>query len=504
MKRYIFTVVLTIFGFLSIFAQTGAGFEGTCGTDCKWTFDGFTLTISNVNKRGLNVKMNDYNTKSDLAPWIKKRLNVRKVDIKKGISNIGSCAFANMTNLQEVVFNDPSLQSIGWGAFLNCTHLRTISLPVKLKEIGTIAFANCNALASVKLPDQCRVADQAFASCRNLKSVELSPTTILGHYVFASEADDDGITRHALYNGEVRRVPAYINKENCHEYGFAPSTIANVTNGNAGSEDYDYATSEIDTDIPYGPYVRNNTYALIIGNQNYRFVSDVPYAIHDARVFAEYCKNTLGIPAENIHISEDATKQMILEEELQDWLGSIPNPEQKKLLVYYAGHGVPDVKNHNKAYLLPTDVRGTNPSRGIALDDFYRKIGDMDFRQATVFLDACFSGVNRDNEGVTEGLRGVEIDAEDPTMGDGNLVVISAAKGNETAQGLPEEGHGLFTYYLLQELRYSNGLIRLGELSDNVSGNVSSKALQMKMRKKQTPTTNVSGRLGDNWRMLGL
>ncbi|MBQ9177554.1 MAG: caspase family protein, partial [Prevotella sp.] len=263
----------------------------------------------------------------------------------------------------------------------------------------------------------------------------------------------------------------------------------------------DVASSDVDKMIPQGYYTRNETYALIIGNQNYRFVADVPYAIHDARVFAEYCKKTLGLPAENIHIAEDATKQMILEEELEDWASSIPNREYKKLIVYYAGHGVPDIKNKNKAYILPTDVRGTNPKRGIALDEFYSKLGELAFAQTSVFLDACFSGVNRDNEGVSEGLRGVEIEAEETSLGEGSLVVFSAAQGNETAQGLPEEGHGLFTYYLLKELKETEGFITFGRLSDNIGYNVSQRAMQLKMRKKQTPATVASGQIVD-WRNM--
>ena len=183
------------------------------------------------------------------------------------------------------------------------------------------------------------------------------------------------------------------------------------------------------------------------------------------------------LSTENIHIAEDATKQMILEEELEDWASTIPNREYKKLIVYYAGHGVPDIKNKNKAYILPTDVRGTNPKRGIALDEFYSKLGELAFAQTSVFLDACFSGVNRDNEGVSEGLRGVEIEAEETSLGEGSLVVFSAAQGNETAQGLPEEGHGLFTYYLLKELKETEGFITFGRLSDNIGYNVSQRAM---------------------------
>lgn len=502
MYKHILAVLVTLFAVIGMSAQTLVG--GTCGVDCRWSFDGYTLFVSNANKKGLPVTMDNYNTSKAIAPWVKKKLDVRKVEIGRGVSRIGSCAFANLPNLQEVVFDDPNLQSIGWGAFLNDKHLRTISLPVNLRNIETIAFANCDALASVKIPDQCRVADQAYASCDNLKNIELSPTAILGHYVFAGETEVDGKPRHTLYNGEIRRIPAYINKDNCNEYGFASAAVEKVTGSVLNDIDYDYATSEIDTDIPVGIYTRNNTYALIIGNQNYRFVTDVPYAIHDARVFADYCKNTLGIPVENIHVAEDATKQMILEEELQDWVSQIPDQEDKKLIVYYAGHGVPDVKNNNKAYLLPTDVRGTNPSRGIALDEFYSKLGDLAFNQTTVFLDACFSGVNRENEGVSEGLRGVEIDAEDAEMGDGRIVVFSAAQGNETAQGYPEQGHGLFTYYVLKELRDSEGMIQLGRLSDNVISNVSQMAPQMKMRKSQTPTTNATSEIENRWRSTRL
>ena len=261
-------------------------------------------------------------------------------------------------------------------------------------------------------------------------------------------------------------------------------------------------TSDVDTIIPIADNAANETYAFIIGNQNYRFAANVPYAIHDARVFAEYCKKTLGIPVENIHISEDATKQMMLEEGLEDWVATIPNREGKKLIVYYAGHGVPDVKDKNKAYILPTDVRGTNPQRGIALDAFYNKLGELAFAQTSVFLDACFSGISRDNEGVTEGLRGVEIEAEEATFSDGNIVVFSAAQGNETAQGYPEEGHGLFTYYLLKEMQSTNGLVNYGDLSDRIMSNVSHQALQLKLKKKQTPATRVSEKLTNIWRRL--
>ena len=484
--------------------QSFTKIEGKCSDDIKWTFDGVTLFLTNVGTNMSYAVLPDYDTKMNIAPWLKRGLNVKRVQVGSGIIRIGSCAFYNCETLQEVVFKGTVLREIGWGAFLNCTQLRTISLPVQVQEIGTIAFANCHNLLNVNIPDRCRVGDQAYASCKSLNAVEVGMTAILGHLVFATEHKEEGKVSHTFYDGELRRLPPYITVGNCNEYGLSKESVEKYfeTNSVIAAEDYDAKTSLLDAGIPSTSYSANDTYALIIGNQNYRFVGKVPYAIHDARIFSEYCQKTLGIPVGNIHLVEDATKEMILEEEFEDWLGTLKNREEKKLIVYYAGHGVPDIKNKNKAYLLPTDVRGTNPKRGISLDNFYSKLGDFAFYQTAVFLDACFSGVNRDNESISEGLRGVEIEVEDATFGNGNVVVFSASQGNETAQGYAQEGHGLFTYYLLKNLRDSHGYISFGELSDNLQKQVSEKAPQLQLRKSQTPATNSSANVAETWRTM--
>ncbi|MBO4800510.1 MAG: leucine-rich repeat protein [Bacteroidaceae bacterium] len=500
MKRYLILITAAILS-LPVLAQSGKNY-GTCGENVEWAFDNVTLTIRNVDKLGFNAAMADYDLSRNRAPWAKKNLQIRKVVFERGVTSVGSCAFAGCEDIQEVIFNGTELKRIGWGAFYNCSRLRNISLPVQVREIGPIAFANCSSITSVKIPDHCRVGEQAFVSCTGLTYIDCSPTADLGPYAFATQVEVGNTTRHALYNGEVGRLPSNINSGNSNTYGFHRNVVEKRKLQGAASVDYDYVTSPIDSLIPtVQQEARNDTYALIIGNQEYRFVSDVQFAIHDAHVFREYCEKTLGIPAANILPLDNATKQMIMEEGM-DWVRDIKNRENKKLIVYYAGHGVPDTRNKNKAYLLPTDVRGTAPQRGIALEDFYGQLGELAFAQTSVFLDACFSGVNRENEGVTEGLRGVEIEPEDATFGDGSVVVFSAAQGNETAQGYPDQGHGLFTYYLLKELRETAGFTNFGKLADNLKKNVSTQALQLKLRKKQTPTTNASEKVAETWRQL--
>lgn len=505
MKRYIIVALLTFVCILSHAQSVILTQKGSCGDGLSWTFDGKTLTLSNASKSAQQVSMPDYNLKNNIAPWTKKNLPVRSVRVGKGITRIGACAFANCRYLSEVVFESSSLSEIGWGAFYNCIRLRNISLPSQLRKVETIAFANCSSLTSINIPDQCRVEDQAFVNCTDVQILDVSPTASIGQYVFAREVKENGKERHALYNNEIRRLPVYINAGNCNTFGIAKGAMeiylaaANTDNGKG--EDYDYVTSPIDSLYPTVDTIRANTYALVIGNQNYRFVPKVPYAIHDARVFRTYCEKVLGIPSENIHITEDATKQMITEEE-KDWLESIADREDKNLIVYYAGHGVPDTKDNNKAYLLPTDVRGTKPQHGIALNDFYAQLGNMGFKQTSIFLDACFSGMNRDNESVDEGTRGAEITPEEATLSNGNVVVFSAAQDNETAQGYNEQGHGLFTYYLLKDMSSSLGDVTFGELSDYLKANVNRTALTFKDRKSQNPTVS-STPAASEWRSMG-
>ena len=60
--------------------------------------------------------------------------------------------------------------------------------------------------------------------------------------------------------------------------------------------------------------------------------------------------------------------------------------------------------------------------------------------------------------------RGVAIKPKASTPG-GNVIVFSAATGDETAYPYDEKGHGLFTYFLLKKLQENKGNVTLGELS---------------------------------------
>lgn len=255
------------------------------------------------------------------------------------------------------------------------------------------------------------------------------------------------------------------------------------------------ASVHVDTKIPVGSGVKGNTYVLIIGNENYKHEESVPFALNDAEVFALYCEKTLGVPEKNIKCLKDATLNDINHE--LDWLVSVIGAYdgEAEAIFYYSGHGMPD-EDSKEAYLLPVDGYSTSPTSGLSTKLLYERLGEMPSKRTLVFLDACFSGAKRDGS-MLSSSRGVAIKTKSVPV-KGNMVVFSAAQGNETAYPYKEYQHGMFTYYILDELNKTGGCVTMGELSDYVTKQVRQASI-LENGKNQTPSimTEING---DEWR----
>ena len=248
---------------------------------------------------------------------------------------------------------------------------------------------------------------------------------------------------------------------------------------------------DVDMNIPSTSKDNENMFVVVIANENYSSEAKVHYAINDGRIFKEYCTNTLGVPETNIHIIEDATLNNIRRE--ITWLKRVASVYEgdARIIVYYAGHGIPDEAT-GSAYLLPIDGVGTDVQTGYSLKTFYAELGKMPSQCVTVFMDACFSGSQR-GEGMLASSRGVAIKAKEETPM-GNLVVFSATQGDETAFPYDEKGHGLFTYFLLKKLQETRGEVSYEELGTYLKKQVSRHAIVVN-NKPQTPSMSSSAAL---------
>lgn len=116
-------------------------------------------------------------------------------------------------------------------------------------------------------------------------------------------------------------------------------------------------------------------------------------------------------------------------------------------------------------------------------------------------MESCVEFVSNLAEEILADSKGVVIKPK-PAQPKGNMVVLSASQGDETAYPYKKKKHGMFTYYLLKKLQETSGNTSLGELTDYVKAEVSKQAFKEK-NKTQTPSVYNSSELED-WRNITL
>lgn len=246
--------------------------------------------------------------------------------------------------------------------------------------------------------------------------------------------------------------------------------------------------SDVDVNIPTTKKVADNTFALIITNEDYEEADKVPFATNDGEVFKQYLRMTIGVPEKQIITLKNGTlgatiRQINRLRELAGTAGS-----NAKIIVYYSGHGVNDEKT-TEGYILPVDGNPTDPSTAVKLSKLYSDLGSLNAKSLVLFIDACFSGSMKNGE-MLVAARGAKrkIKAEAPI---GNLVVFAAAQGDQTAYAYDSKEHGMMTYFLLKKLQESNGDATLGDLSEYIIENVKRTSV-LEKDKLQEPATQVA------------
>ena len=365
------------------------------------------------------------------------------------ITTIGRAAFAGFSNVDNFVLPS-TITTIGDYAFFR-TSVVNILIPASVTQIGNRVFGHCKKLRNLTLPLGTEVSPDLYSESKN----------IAVNYKL-----DEDLAKAVADRSSVKGDDGYA------------------------------LTSDVDEDIPIVSQQNSETFAVIIANENYKKVAKVPCAHNDGRAFRRYCENLLGIPSENIHYVEDATLGNMTAE--LNWAARVGEAFEgdAKLIIYYAGHGIPNEKD-GAGYLLPVDVAGNDVSSAYSLKALYDSLSKLNVKNVTLFMDACFSGTIRGN-GMLVAARGIAIKVK-KEMPIGKMVVFSAAQGDETAYPYAEKGHGLFTYYLLKKLKETSGNVSLGDLGDYIRKEVSRKSAVVN-NKTQTPSVSFSPQIADGWR----
>ena len=233
----------------------------------------------------------------------------------------------------------------------------------------------------------------------------------------------------------------------------------------------------------------HQVWAAVVGISEYQSsaIRSLRYADRDAESFYQYLITPLdaggrGVSQANIRklINKEATKVNI-EEAIKDFMKNAI--DEDVVVIYFAGHGIPDPDRPDVPYLLSYDSDLSRPGatavRMQEVQDAIRYY--IKAKKVVVFADACHSA----GVGGNIAMRGqatselVNKFLEEIARAGNSVLTFSASESSEFSQESPQwgGGHGVFTYYLLEGLKGkanvdADPIVRLGELVDFVSQNV--------------------------------
>jgi hypothetical protein len=249
-------------------------------------------------------------------------------------------------------------------------------------------------------------------------------------------------------------------------------------------------SSRKQNDLPdFGKY-----YALVIGNNEYRYLPELQTALNDANAISEVLSERYGFTTRTLR---NATRYEILSalNELREQLTSDDN-----LLIYYAGHGDLD-KVNQRGHWLPVDAELDNSANwlsNVAVTDI---LNIMKAKQILLVVDSCYSGsltrssITRIKTGMTTSeranwLKTMSKKRSRMVLTSGGLAPVLDAGGGE---------HSVFARSLLEVLGANEDLIDGQKLYQEVAARVTYAAanLQFEQLPQYAPIRYAGHETGD-------
>jgi sugar lactone lactonase YvrE len=201
--------------------------------------------------------------------------------------------------------------------------------------------------------------------------------------------------------------------------------------------------------------------ALIIGISEYDdgSLEDLDFCEKDAREMAA----TLGqldyrIMGYNDKILVGHVNHDVIRDAIIDFFTDPTTTAKDTLIFYYSGHGIPHT--NGDCYLAASDLDPMSPFRnGFSFSDLTNMMNESVSTRIVAILDCCYSGAvkiggKNDPDGAAKLARNFINDKSVKLhqQGEGKCL-LAASQAHQEAYGLREEGHSIFTYYLLKGLK---------------------------------------------------
>lgn len=207
-------------------------------------------------------------------------------------------------------------------------------------------------------------------------------------------------------------------------------------------------TPAVPTDETALPFDFGKYYALVVGNNDYRYLPKLDTAINDAQAIASLLQDKYGF---KVKLLINATRADILVA-INSYRRTLTINDN--LLIYYAGHGWLD-KDADQGYWLPTNATRESQVEWVSNSAVTSEIRAIQAKHVMVVADSCYSG---------KLSRGLQITQKTPdylaqisrkkarvVLSSGGLepVMDSGGKGN----------HSVFASAFIEALGENNGVL---------------------------------------------
>lgn len=194
-----------------------------------------------------------------------------------------------------------------------------------------------------------------------------------------------------------------------------------------------------------------NSRALIIGINSYRFAPPLSYAVNDAVEVGQVLMQTLGFPEDNVTLllDGDATRDNILKAFLRFTRDDVGLDE--RIVVFFAGHGHTQRGFRGEiGFLVPCDGDVSDLSSLIRWSELTQNAELIRAKHMLFVMDACYGGL-----ALTRGLHAGSTRFLKDMMLRYSRQVLTAGKADEVVSdgGGPLPDHSVFTGHFLEGLR---------------------------------------------------
>jgi uncharacterized caspase-like protein len=211
-----------------------------------------------------------------------------------------------------------------------------------------------------------------------------------------------------------------------------------------------------DQELYYGDY-----YALVIGVNNYSYLSSLKTAINDSRTVAYTLKNDYGF---KVKLLLDPNREEIISA-LHEYRKQLTLKDN--LVIYYAGHGWLD-READEGYWLPADAKKENEANWISNATITSNLRAMEAKHIMVISDSCYSGkLTRSIKIVEQSPNYLNRLSEKRTR-----VVLSSGGVEPVIDSSLSDKHSIFAYAFIKALKENNKIITGTDLYTKIRSTV--------------------------------